>query len=205
MSERPEYPQDYYEEEYPEQGEGYQDVYPDEDQGKASVYAQRQKESDDGPRLLDSWFIRLLLAVILILVIVGVIVGGAYFQASSSRDEPLDIKAFPGMLQSSYQKLEKGHDLQTWSGTVQLAELENHYRKQMDDCNRLFSEPEEGQESADQTIESQNYVRTTCLLDHSHDFFGITQYARLTIAPEFTPEGERTGMVNVTIERVWKE
>ncbi|KAB2854197.1 MAG: hypothetical protein F9K46_17280, partial [Anaerolineae bacterium] len=98
MSERPEYPQDYYEEEYPEQREEYQDDYPDETQDKASVYAQREKESD-GPRLLDSWFIRLLLAVILILVIVGVIVGGAYFQASSSRDEPLEIKGFPGLLQ----------------------------------------------------------------------------------------------------------
>ena len=196
MSEQPEYPQDHYEEEYDEQAGQHE--YQDEPPASA-------RRMEQPPRLLDSWFIRLLLAVILIVGIAGIIVGGAYFQASSGRDEPLEIKVFPGMLQASYEKLDKGHDLQIWSGTVALAELENHYKKQMDDCNRLFSEAEEGQEQSDQTIESQNYVRTNCLLDHSHDLFGITQYARLTIAPEFTPEGERTGVVTVTIERVCKE
>ena len=198
MSEQPEYPQGYYEEEYDEQAGQHE--YQDEPPASA-----RRKEQSREPRLLDSWFIRLLLAVILIVGVVGIIVGGAYLQASSSRDTPLEIKAFPGMLQTSYEKVDRGHDLQTWSGTVALAELENHYKKQMDDCNRLFSEPEEGQEQSDQTIESQNYVRTNCLLDHSHDLFGITQYVRLTISPEFTIEAERTGVVTVTIERVWKE
>lgn len=204
MSDQPQ--SDYYEEEYEEYQEEYQEQADEfQDQEKATVYARRQEQSRQ-PRLLDSWFIRLLMALVIIVCIAGGIVGGAFFQASSTRDEPLEIKAFPGMLQTSYEKVNAGHDLQTWSGTVSsLAELENHYKKQMDDCNRLFSEPEEGQESSDQTIESKNYVRTNCLLDHSHDLFGITQYVRLTIQPEFNEDGERTGPVNVTIERVWKE
>ncbi|MBI5928837.1 MAG: hypothetical protein HY862_05975 [Chloroflexi bacterium] len=199
MSEQPEYEQDYYDDESAQQQD-----YPEQDyENEPPALARRPQP--DGPGLLDSWFIRLLLAVILIAGVVAILIGGAYFQASSSRDEPLEIKAFPGLLQASYEKIDKGHDLQIWSGTVDLAELENHYKKQMDDCNRLFSKPEEGQEQSDQTIESKNYVRTTCLLDHSHELFGITQYVRLTVEPAFDEVGERTGVVNVTLERVWKE
>lgn len=189
MTEQLENGQEYYEDEY------YSEEVPTE-------YEDHPPASEDskGPRLLDSWFIRLTLAVIVLIGVIVLLIGAAYIQASSTRDEPLEIRAFPGMLQISYEKISEGHDIQYWAGEAPIVEVENHYRRQMDECERYFNDLTQAQD-----VESPSYVKTTCFLNHSHDMFNVSQYLTLIIQPEFNAEEQPTGRVYINIERVWAE
>jgi hypothetical protein len=189
MTEQSENGQEYYEDEY------YSEEAPVEYENHPPA-----SENSKRPRLLDSWFIRLTLAAIVLIGIVILLIGAAYIQARSTRDEPLEIRAYPGMQQVSYQKITEGHDTQYWAAEAPIIEVENHYRRQMDECERYFNDLTQALD-----VESPSYVNTTCWLDHSHDMFNILQYVKLIIQPEFNAEGQPTGRVYINIERVWGE
>lgn len=188
--------QQYYEDDFADEAE-YQEYLEEvaEAQEESQPVAQPNAvQKSGGP----NWFFRIslgILGVLILAIIVGVI---AYNEVKSDRSKPLDIKPYPGMERQLDEEITDGVGHQYYQGFYEgltpdrLADIEKHYRDQMDSCVRLWQ------------FDPEQFHTIVCDKDRSHNVLGFTQFARLRIQPERDGNGDLTGWVTVDIDLQWE-
>ncbi len=149
---------------------------------------------DDEKRrgFFGSWYVRITLGVIGLILLVIIVIVIAYQQAKSSHGKPLEIDHYPGMQQMSDRPIQPGQSRQLYQLEVEslelsevLDEVEAHYQRQMDECSRL----------SEDTI--------VCEKDRSSDRFNFVQLSKLTIQVSDPSVG--LGYVVVEVINYWEE
>lgn len=145
------------------------------------------------------WIIRGVL-VLFMLGIMAVIVGViAFFSYRSSRDKPLEVRAYPGAELVNDEVIYDGYDHQQYTTTDTVEAVEEFYNDQDDmECERQYQRVSE--QTGTDTLR-EGYLYTSCMIDHSG--FGITQYTQVVIQPRYDDDGNVTGDVIIDVRRHW--
>lgn len=170
----------------------YIETYAEEDEPQPQATV---AESKGGP----NWFFRISLGILGVIVLAIIVAFIAYNEVKSDRSKPLDIKPYPGMEKKVDDRLADGIGHQYYQGFYagltpdRMAEIEKHYRRQMDSCVRLYQ------------YDPNQFHTIVCDKDRSHNLLGFTQFARIRIQPERDGNGDLTGWVTVDIDQQWED
>lgn len=150
---------------------------------------------------LDSWVIRGTLGLFLIIGVAALIFGFAYMDARNNRNQPIEIRHYPGLQLISEEALSDTQRTQRYEGVFSgisdslIADMEAFYLDQMDSCIRLSDQPEPTPEQ---------FHTVVCQKDRSHTWLGFTQFTRLEILPVRDTNRVLTGDVIVLVNDQWE-
>ncbi|MCB9437222.1 MAG: hypothetical protein H6673_09560 [Anaerolineales bacterium] len=188
--------QQYYEDDFADESE-YQEYLEEAQQPVSDSRRLAASDADEkvgGP----NWFFRIALGILGVLVLSIIVAFIAYNEVKSDRSKPLDIKPYPGMEIQIDEQITGGVGHQYYQGFYEgltpdrLADIEKHYRDQMDSCVRLWQ------------FDPEQFHTIVCDKDRSHNVLGFTQFARLRIQPERDGNGDLTGWVTIDVDLQWE-
>lgn len=145
-----------------------------------------------------------MLRIALIALGVGLvlIVGGlmAFFAYRAGKNEPIEIKQYPGAELINEEKLEEGEDHIQYHSNDTAEAIEAFYLDEYDDldCERQYEVVQEG---LNDEAFREGYLFTRCRIDRS--WLDISQYAVLTIQPARDANDTPTGVTVIDIRRTW--
>lgn len=172
---------------------------------ESTLQAPTSVEKEPARGFFQSWYIRITLGLIVILVILAVIGYVAYSEAKSDYNKALTINQYTGMQIVRDDVVEPGVGYQQFQGqytsldAAQLVDIEAFYGRQMDECRRLYAG------EVDPAANPDQFHRVVCEKSRTQNLLGFTQFMRVVIQPERDAEGNLTGYVVVSVDTQWEE
>ena len=138
-----------------------------------------------------------LMAAVIVLLLGGAAVAG-YLYVRWSRNQPPNLKTFPGAVQVIDESAAEGRDHQQYAVVAPVSEVEQFYADQDLTCQSQYASVTAG---VDGEPVREGYLYTRCLADRS--LLGFTQYAVVLIQPQYDPAQVSSGEVVVDVQRHW--